>query len=353
MPSPFYNDEYDQSKPWWDQPKNFGRGYWLEAPYDNIFIGCDPGDGYTKEFAQSFDAIVNVSSTRCKTFEPARPDQRTHWFPIIEMGRWPVVYLLWIKEVMDHHWKRRDKIYLHCHAGAFRSPSAALLWLDSRGHTKEEALKICNDKSDGIFRIQGYQGNIPKKKDKLFEMFREQEKVIAEKGYGSLCIESIMTYDVKDLWDHEVMSGKYRKWHIQREIFWFWYQPKYWLSKRWGVVKDWYQRKGYIKTGVGSSYGYERAKFWTGMNFAEPRGTRNVGEYSFIPKAAKWKTVGWVKVKEWRETFDGKTRKLDWVWLVDKCLDCDGRGVKIDQSKPFGQGHSHCETCHRTGVKLG
>jgi len=348
MSSPHYNDEYDHEKPWWDQPKNFGRGYWLDAPYDNIFIGCDPGDGYTKEFAQSFDAIVNVSSTRCKTFEPARPDQRTHWFPIIEMGRWPIVYLLWIKEVMDHHWKKGDKIYLHCHAGAFRSPSAALLWLDSRGHTKEEALKICHDKSDGIFRIQGYQGNIPKKKDKVFQMFREQEERIKERGYGTLCIESIMTYDVKDLWDHEVMSGKYRKWHIQREIFWFWYRPKYWINGKLDVVKRWFKREGYIKEGIGTTT-YQRERFWSGMNFAEPRGTRNVGEYSFIPKAANWKTVGWVKVKEWREIRKGKH---EWVWLVDKCEVCDGRGSVFHgwEAKPS---HSHCDTCLRTGVKLG
>jgi protein-tyrosine phosphatase len=342
MSSPMYNDEYDQSKPWWDQPKNFGRGYWLKAPYNNLMVGCDPGDGYTKEFAQQFDAVVNVSSTRCTTFEPARPDQRTYWFPIIEMGRWPIVYLLWIKEVLDHHHKLGHKVYLHCHAGAFRSPSAALLWLESRGHTKDESRFLCNERGDGIYRIQTNQGNIPKKKDKVFEMFREQEERIKERGYGTLCIESIMTYDVKDLTDHEVMSGLYRKWHIKREIFWFWYQPKYWLSKKWSRFHDWaFKRYGEIE-----NTRYEREKFWTGMNFAEPRGTRQVGEYSFIPK------TGWIKVKEWREINENNRRRHEWVWLVDKCEACDGRGITIDPTKPFGKGHAHCETCKRTGVKL-
>src|SRR5579863_8548765 len=83
----------DVEKPWYDQPRNFVDPYRLKPPYDNVYVGPDPHDGMTKEFADQFDAIVNVSSTECATFEPSRPDQRTYWYPIIEMGRWSLGYL--------------------------------------------------------------------------------------------------------------------------------------------------------------------------------------------------------------------------------------------------------------------
>jgi len=339
-----YNDDYDQSKPWFDQPKNFGRGYKLKAPYDNIIVGCDPTDGMTKETADSYDAIINVSSTRCATFEPSRPDQRTYWFPIIEMGRWPIVYFLWLKEVMDFHYSKGHKIYLHCHAGAFRSPSAALLWLESKGHTREEALVINNDKSDGIYRIQENQGNINIKVNQLWKVFNEQQAKINERGYGTLNIESAMHYDMpKDIYDHETMSGKHRIENIKRHWFWFYYKPLYWLKDKKSKFKEWaFERRGRITTGLGSSYGYRRKYFWARMEKAEPMDSMIAGEWS-------WYNGRWNKVKEWEKQPNGK---YDYRWLVEKCSTCDGRGVTIDKSKPFGQGHAHCEVCKRTGVKL-
>jgi hypothetical protein len=333
----------DLSKPWYDQPKNFARGYKLAPPYDNITVGCDPGDGMTKDTADSYDAIVNVSSTKCTTFEPSRPDQRTYWYPIIEMGRWSLGYLLWLKEVMDYHYNKGHKIYLHCHAGAFRSPSAACLWLESRGHTKEEALKINNDKTDGLYRIQERQGNIPKRKDQLFKMFRKQEKEIKERGYGTLCVESILTYSMNDVFDHETMSGKYRTQAILHKIFWFYYEPKYWIKEQIDVAKRWLKKEGYVgKKGNGSTH-YTRKYFWSKMAFAEPndKSTRQMSEWSFIPN------VGWVEFKQWVKNGKGE---YEYKYNFTKCDKCDGRGVTIDETKPFGQGHAHCETCERTGI---
>lgn len=345
MPSPYSNEEYHEGKPWWDQPKTWATWYHLKPPYNNVVVGCDPRDGMTKEDAQQFDAIVNVSSTKCATFMPARPDQRTYWFPIIEMGRWPVVYLLWLKEVMDYHHKQGHKIYLHCHAGAFRSPSAAILWMESRGHTIPEALDLCNERSEFFPRAWERQGNLPLRKNALWPMFRKQQEEYDKRGYGELCIESILYYDAdrksKPLRDHEIMSGKHRIEHILREVFWFYYRPKYWLNNQWRTFKEWaFERRGRITTGKGSSCGYTRKHFFARMEKAEPLGTNKVGEYAWINK-------------RWNKTSEYDLTQKKWIWLVEKCPHCDGRAVTIDESKPFGKGHAHCEACNRTGVKDG
>lgn len=125
---------------WFEHAENKASGYNLKAPYDRIIVGCDPRDGMTKETADSFDVYVNVSDSACSTFEPSRLGQAMHWYPVNECGLWNLSYLFWLKTVLDHHFDAGHRIYLHCHAGAYRSPSAAVLWLQSRGHTPEEAL---------------------------------------------------------------------------------------------------------------------------------------------------------------------------------------------------------------------
>lgn len=253
----------DLTKPWFDQPKTFVTPYQLKAPYDNIWVGEDPTDGMTKEYADTWDAIVNVSSTKCALFEPSRPDQKMYWYPVIEMGRWSLGYLYWLKHVMDFHHSKGHKIYLHCHAGAFRSPSAATLWLQSLGHTFQEARAIQEkDSNDFLQRIWKRQGNLPSRTYDLFEMLRENPDG---------CLESLLTYKMIDPWDHETMSGFYRRSRILRHYLWFYYEPSYWLRSRWSEFKDWaFKRYGWYSEGFGK-YLYERKYFWAWPENAEPK----------------------------------------------------------------------------------
>lgn len=292
----------DPDKPWYDQPRTFCDPYQLKAPYDRIYVGPDPGDGMTKEFADQFDAIVNVSSTKCATFEPSRPDQRTYWYPVIEMGRWSHGYLLWLKEVLDFHYDQGHKIYLHCHAGAFRSPSAACLWLESRGHSPEEALVIGYylGAESLLHKIQANHGNIPKHKDALFGLFREQQKRIDESGHGTLCIEALLTYGISDPWDHEIMSGRYRRANLKRHYFWFYYQPKEWLRERWRDFKYWLKGYGHIREGCGTYY-YDRKYFFAfGKNTEPVFGQEKIGHWQWNETLLKWEAF---------EVWDDRTMK--------------------------------------------
>lgn len=332
-----HRNGYDKTKPWFDQPKTLARWYKLKPPYDNIVVGCDPGDGMTKADADQFDAIVNVSSTRCSVFEPSRPDQRTYWYPVIEMGRWSHGYLMWLVEVLDTHYERGDKIYLHCHAGAFRSPSAALLWLESRGHTKEEALIIDDDNSGGTYRIQERQGNIPSGKDLLFKMFKEQKAAIKERGYGTLCIESIKTYKMFDPWDHETMSGTYRRMSLLRHYFWFYFEPKWWVKDKLSKFEYW--RKGYGH--IGHTY-YSRKNYWGWMEKAEPHeDSRVCWPWSWNPN-----TKQWVEMARW------DSKQLEYIDLLEKCPTCEGRGQLYDKEKNPPKNYiGPCAACDRNGVK--
>lgn len=114
----------------------------LREPYQNIFVGSDPLDGMTEAEAKSFDAIVNVSCSPCAYFHPAFPGQAMHWYPINEIGAWGLGPFYWFKKVMDFHFDKGHRIYVHCHAGAYRSPTFTIFWLISRGHTHEEACEI-------------------------------------------------------------------------------------------------------------------------------------------------------------------------------------------------------------------
>jgi hypothetical protein len=338
MPSPYSNEDYDHSKPWHDQPKTFARWYQLKAPYDNVYVGCDPLDGMTRHDASTFHAIVNVSSTACALFEPAGDWQRTYWFPIIEMGRWPLVFLPWLREVLNYHHNQGHKIYLHCHAGAFRSPSTALLWLQSRGHSPEEALDIAREGRDYIYKIWENHGNIPRDKDLAFEVFNRQEREARERGYGTICPESLIHEKGFSLWSEEILSGEPRLIRMRHRYLWFWYEPKWWIKERIRTVRDWLKKTGRIK-----NYSYTRKHFWSRMEHAEPEGIRQLGDHV-------WMNGEWVHFRTWGRQPDGK---WDYQWHVEKCSRCGGNGAIFDQSlKPGMPGfRTECQECDSTGVK--
>lgn len=186
-----YDERYDKTKPWYDQAEDICRVRALKhEKYTNIYISSDPRDGMTKATADSFDAILNVSCTQCVQFEPSRIDQRNYWFPVNEMGYWTYNWLFYTKQVLDYHFEKGHKILVHCHAGAYRSPTTVLFWLISMGHSFDEAYCISknnpnwwtdiakdNDPSFTVYCRTHYfrDGNVPKNYQKFYDVYNKMK----------------------------------------------------------------------------------------------------------------------------------------------------------------------------------
>ncbi len=240
------------TKKWFEAEKDEARGRPMKGQYSNIFIGSSPQDGMTKETADSYDVFVNVSDSICNTFEPSRLGQHMHWYPVNEMGRWNLSYLFWLKNVLDYHYERGHKIYLHCHAGAYRSPSAAVLWLQSRGHSSQEALTLGKEHDSFLYRLWESNGNVPKQKDAMFALMRKNPTWSA----GGIM------YHLEQPWNHEVISGGNRTRHLLRKYFWFYYEPKYVIKGWWSNVKYFFKGNGWKHEGYFTTH-YTRKHFWS------------------------------------------------------------------------------------------
>lgn len=137
----------DNLKPKWYEHEKTKVGYHqCLAPYENIYVSSYPTDGATKEWADQFDAILNVSCNHNVLFEPSRPDQRTYWYPLNEMGEWSYAYFAYIFKILNFHHSKGHKILVHCAAGAYRSPSAVFRWLEYREHSLIDAYEISRGK---------------------------------------------------------------------------------------------------------------------------------------------------------------------------------------------------------------
>jgi hypothetical protein len=237
---------------WYQQEKDEVRGFYLNAPYDKIFIGCDPKDGMTQKSADHFDVFMNVSDSACSTFEPSRPGQHMHWYPVNEMGQWNLSYVFWLKTILDHHYAQGHRIYLHCHAGAYRSPSAAILWLLSRGHTRSEACFILKERSQYIYKMWEDHGNVH---PLTFRVFEEMNKHPKWSLAGHL-------HAIWDLRYEEILGGRTRKRAILRKYLWFYFEPKYWLMEKKRKMIDWLKGQGWRHDGICTHY-YTRKYFWS------------------------------------------------------------------------------------------
>lgn len=266
---------------WYEHEKDEARGYQLQAPYDKIYVGSDPNDGMTKAAADSFDVYVNVSDSICTTFEPSRPGQHMHWYPVNECGRWNLSYLFWLKTILDYHHAAGHKVYLHCHAGAYRSPSAAVLWLQSRGHAAAEALAIGKEKGSGLYRLWEAQANIPVLKDEVFRLMNEHPKW----SLGGIL------HETGDYWNHEVLSGQNRSMALRHKYFWFYYQPKWKLRRARERVRDWFRGLGYYTEGIGT-WNYPRRYFWDWPQDAQPADPTEAVAWprrTWDPETSSWK----------------------------------------------------------------
>ncbi len=242
----------------------------------------------TEESAKSYDAIVNVSCSPCAYFHPAFPGQYMHWYPVNEMGEWSYGYFYWLVKVLDFHYEKGHKVYLHCHVGAYRSPHAAIFWLMSRGHTHEEAVEIEYNNPE---RVKEYKeerggqhwkykltycyrmGNIPKNVAELFKRMRENPtwSLAGVLLHGKKWIER----------SPEVMGNKrsrFRYW--MHTTFWFYYKPKWWLKRR--IDYGMYYVRGFQIEQPADSFGWSI--------------TNRPGEFASIcRKIHKWRLKSWLK----------------------------------------------------------
>jgi len=133
-------------KTWYKSKKQYSRQTRPTLIINNtvIVIGTDPRDGFTEENAKRFDAWINVADTPCNSLSQIPWKTERYWFPVAEIHRWTYNHAYWIKNLMDALvFERKDikSIYIHCHAGAKRSPTSLIMWLMSR-YGLDEALSL-------------------------------------------------------------------------------------------------------------------------------------------------------------------------------------------------------------------
>jgi len=87
---------------------------------------------------KSYCAVVNVSDSPCATFDYQKVGIPSFWFPINEIAHWGHSPFFGTLRVFDKYYDGRA-VFLHCHAGANRSPSIAYAILLSKGYSPEEA----------------------------------------------------------------------------------------------------------------------------------------------------------------------------------------------------------------------
>lgn len=261
-------------KKWYDGiPKHPYRkgisGRWMPAPYDNIFIGSDPRDGQTKKWANQFDAIVNVSCTEGALFEPSRPDQRSYWHPLNEGSEWSYAYFFMMFKIIDHHYRKKDKIYIHCAAGVYRSPSIFRWWLIACENKRiEEANHIergmtPDDRDAMMEHYSVYQnyllGNIPPNFQEFIERIRT--KGIKEASFVDILWQPFRLNDS--------LQVRSKRMKTLREHYW---GPMYNIKRPFKdlaeKIKYWYN--DYIVMRV-SSCGRITAKDWLKLSKKRPK----------------------------------------------------------------------------------
>ena len=248
---------------WCRHRKTKTRSYQLLPPYDNIFVGNDPTDGMTRKYADQFDALVNVSDTMSESLEPSRLGQIMHWSPVHEGGRWNYSYLYWLKKIMDFHYDAGHKIYLHCHAGAYRSPSAAVLWLMSRGLSQRAADRIDHDKPKySLSHMWRRHKQLPPQVDLFFKIMRK---------HPDYDLASILEpLSKKEPFNSEIHHKVIRNSCLMYRIFWWYYRPRHWLRAQKTKIGYFFKKHGYHESGA-CTWIYNRKHFWAWPRNAEPR----------------------------------------------------------------------------------
>lgn len=147
-------EEYE----WWGHPQNNITGRWVGGKFGNIYIGSNPMDGMTKEFATQFDAFINVADRPLESLIQHYNSPSLHatyyWHPIAEAAPpWPYAAFFYCKRVLDYHFDRGHKIYIHCMAGLHRSPTMVLFWLLTKGIPLEEGATLVEARAEDAKKL--------------------------------------------------------------------------------------------------------------------------------------------------------------------------------------------------------
>lgn len=126
---------------------------------------------WEEEAEHDYPVILNVSDTP----GPKLGQAGYYWYPINEVSNWGYGPFYWSKKILDKHcFPKQDKILVHCHAGAHRSPMIVFWWLRSHGYS----VQTIHDKwfKHSIWRLAEYDmqhGTIPKD---LIEFYAQMVK---------------------------------------------------------------------------------------------------------------------------------------------------------------------------------
>jgi hypothetical protein len=161
---------------WFEQGKNEVGYHILKKPYNNLFVGSDPLDGMTLEFAQSFDVFLNFCENPLYSLDSERPREDTvyHHVPVDELEFWGYKVFSDSKLILDDAFEGSKRVYIHCAAGTNRSPCMTVAWLTSRGHSLEEACSIVGGNLAELLEEKFMMniddlGCIPKDLDKFYK----------------------------------------------------------------------------------------------------------------------------------------------------------------------------------------
>jgi len=104
-----------------------------------------------RDIFYDYDTIINVSDDPFKTLTRKNQSNmcQTHWFPINEFGYWTYQPFFWIAHILTENVDKDNRIYLHCHAGAHRSPMMAYVYLRALENSPDEAFKLFKE-HDGV-----------------------------------------------------------------------------------------------------------------------------------------------------------------------------------------------------------
>lgn len=282
---------------WFKSPVQRAHPRKCAPPYDKIHIGCDPVDGFTEENAKKFDAIINVSCSPCAYFYPAYPGQYMHWVPINEMGYWGLAPFYWFKKVMDFHHSKGHRVYVHCHAGAYRSPTFVVYWLMSLGLTLDEALEIeyndpvrsKNFQEEEGGRFWNYRRRHPYMDGNINYKTVEMLRRMSEKDYsfgGIINHPGGPLEQSREIYGSRHWTAKWHKW------FCFYYQPKWWLSKKTEPLRYWLA--GNWKEPTGS---YSSITHHLDGSFAARRRKLHYWYESRVRPVLRWPRSKWYHIK--------------------------------------------------------
>jgi hypothetical protein len=96
------------------------------VPEYSIIVGGE--DTATLLTVKAPDVLINVADY-VDTFFGSRANRFYYWYPINEISKWGYAPFFWSKKILDYHTNRKDTIFIHCAAGAHRSPMILVAWL--------------------------------------------------------------------------------------------------------------------------------------------------------------------------------------------------------------------------------